>query len=137
MKNAVNNLLHRWGYHVANLTFRRRDLFGDVDFSRVHTQAQGQTTTSVEALFAIYKIVRHLVARKIQDAFVDCAAWRAGGSIAVMETLLRLRKDDREIVAFDLFDQGDAEGRSYWNAADFAHVQRQFMTGLILQNECI
>lgn len=41
------------------------------------------------------------------------------------ETLRTIGKTDREIFAFDLFDQPDRQGKRYWDAVDFAAVKER------------
>jgi hypothetical protein len=123
MKQLVNQVLHRWGYQVVNLSNRQRDLFADAAFTQIFDQAESSTTTPAEGIFAIYSIVRFLAANGVPGGIVDCAAWKCGGTIAMIETLRLAGETNRDVYAFDLFDEPDLNGKRYWNAADFAAVK--------------
>jgi len=125
MKQLVKKLLQRSGYQLSNLQIRHRDIFADQDFAAVYNQARENTATPVEGIYALYTVTRYLVEANVPGALIDGAAWKCGGTIAMTETLRVLGKKDREILAFDLFDQPDRQGKRYWDAVDFAAVKER------------
>jgi hypothetical protein len=125
MKQFVKKLLHRSGYQLSNLEIRHRDIFADRDFAKVYDAARENTATPVEGVYALYTVTRYLVDFNIPGALLDGAAWKCGGTIAMAETLRTIGKTDREIFAFDLFDQPDRQGKRYWDAVDFAAVKER------------
>lgn len=123
MKQLVKKLLHRFGYQLSNLQIRHRDIFADKDFAEVYARARESTATPVEGVYALYTITRYLAENNVPGVLIDGAAWKCGGMIAMIETLRTVGKRDREVFAFDLFDQPDRQGNRYWDAVDFNAVK--------------
>lgn len=62
------------------------------------------TMTSDERIVGVIDSVRHVVARGIEGAFVECGVWRGGSVLAMILTLQDLGVDDRPIVLCDTFE---------------------------------
>ncbi|HSI13960.1 MAG TPA: TylF/MycF/NovP-related O-methyltransferase [Chthoniobacter sp.] len=125
MKQLVKKLLLRSGYQISNLQIRHRDIFADQEFANVYSRARESTATPVEGIYALYTLTRYLAGAGVPGALVDGAAWKCGGTIAMLETLRTIGKTDREVFAFDLFDQPDRQGKCYWDAVDFQAVKER------------
>lgn len=140
IKNAINGLANRFGYRVART---RKDGL-PLDFSEVEVELVKRvrpfTMTSPEAVRNLRECVRHVVARGIPGAFVECGVWKGGSSMAAALSFLELA-ERRDIFLFDAYDLpipppvgldtdhegnrilgGAAEARPYWAAVSAEEV---------------
>ena len=62
------------------------------------------TMTSVARIQATIDAVRYCVAREIPGAFAECGVWRGGSVLAMILTLQKLGREDRDIYLFDTFE---------------------------------
>jgi len=77
------------------------------------------TMTSPERLYALIQAVRHLEARSVPGAFVECGVWRGGSMMAAALALLERGAVARELHLFDTF-----LGMPEPTAEDVAHSGR-------------
>jgi len=76
-------------------------------------QAQPNTMTSVERLYALIQTVRHLESQSIEGAFVECGVWRGGSMAAAALTLLEeQRPPNRELYLYDTFEGMSEPGKN-------------------------
>lgn len=107
LQRGVRRGLHRLGLDVV----RTRPAVGDLppdfddDLRALCAQVRPHTLSSPERVAALRDAVRHVVARGIPGAFVECGVWRGGSMLAVASTLVSLGVTDRELVLFDTFDE--------------------------------
>ncbi|WP_428264820.1 TylF/MycF/NovP-related O-methyltransferase [Haliangium sp.] len=81
------------------------DLERDHEFAAVYERcAPVLMGSSAPMAFALYEAVRHVVARDIPGAFVECGVWRGGNPLLMVLTLQALGVDDRELYLYDAFD---------------------------------
>ncbi len=67
-------------------------------------KVQPYTMTSRERLFALCQAVRYLSKHQIPGAMVECGVWRGGSMMAVIDTLLDLQDESRDLYLFDTFE---------------------------------
>ena len=68
------------------------------------SRALPYTMTGVLRLDATVDAVRHVVARGLPGALVECGVWRGGSVLAMLLTLQELGHDDRDVYLFDTFE---------------------------------
>lgn len=66
--------------------------------------SQRFTMTGPERVVATMDAVAYVVQRDIPGAFVECGVWRGGSVVAMIKTLQRLGRDDRDIYLYDTFE---------------------------------
>ncbi len=67
-------------------------------------KVKGQTGTGPGRLVGLMDAVKHIVANKLDGAFVECGVWRGGSAMAAAYTLLELGDTSRELYLFDTFE---------------------------------
>ena len=80
---------------------------------------KGASITSAERILALVDAVSYCAARDVPGAFAECGVWRGGSVMAMILTLQRLGRDDRDIWLFDTF-----EGMTEPTQADSSPVDR-------------
>lgn len=76
----------------------------DPEFASICNKCIGETMTSVERLYALYKAVRYITQARIAGDFVECGVWR-GGSVMMMAESLRLEGEtSRQLYLYDTFE---------------------------------
>lgn len=79
------------------------DMGRDEVFMHLFEQVKPYTMTSVEALFALYSSVNHVLDRNVPGDFVECGVWRGGSSLLVALILKKRSVTDRKVILFDTF----------------------------------
>lgn len=79
------------------------DMGRDQTFMSLFEQVKPYTMTSVEALFALYSGVNHVLDRNIPGDFVECGVWRGGSSLLVALILKQRGISNRKVVLYDTF----------------------------------
>jgi hypothetical protein len=72
-------------------------------FGLVHGRCAPFTMTSVERMYALWQAVRHVHARGIPGAVVECGVWRGGSAMLAAITLDQLGDTGRELYLYDTF----------------------------------
>jgi len=67
-------------------------------------QVAPYTLTSPERRYAVIEAVRHIVRTGLDGAFVECGVWKGGSILAMLLTLQRLGRTDRDIWLYDTFE---------------------------------
>lgn len=68
------------------------------------TAVQPYTMTSPERLLSLIKAVQYVVKADIKGDIVECGVWKGGSIMAVILTLVKLGRFDRNIYLFDTFE---------------------------------
>jgi O-methyltransferase len=100
---TARRLLRRLGYDV---TRSRPEWPGDFTAEEIALceEVGPYTMTSPEAIVTLVSAVRHLTAREIPGAYVECGVWKGGSMMAIARTLLKLGRTDAHLYLFDTFD---------------------------------
>ena len=72
------------------------------EFADVYAQVKDFTMTSAERMYALWEATRHVLARGVPGAFVECGVWR-GGSAMIMASVAGDSGDRRELWLYDTF----------------------------------
>jgi O-methyltransferase len=67
-------------------------------------RVRSRTMTSPERIAALCNAVEHVVRHELPGDFVECGVWKGGSVLAMILTLQKLGKADRDIWLFDTFD---------------------------------
>lgn len=67
-------------------------------------EARPYSLLSPERVLANIDAVEFVLRREIPGALAECGVWRGGSILAMIRTLQRNRRDDRDIYLFDTFD---------------------------------
>lgn len=76
----------------------------DEEIRQTILAVQDRTMTSPVKLQALIDAVRHVHARGIDGAFVECGVWRGGSMMAMATTLANLGSTERDLHLFDTFE---------------------------------
>lgn len=71
---------------------------------RIHERCAPFLMGGAPMAFALYEAVRHIVARNIAGAFVECGVWRGGNPLLVILTLQALGAEPRDLYLYDAYD---------------------------------
>lgn len=99
-------------------------------FHALRRRAEPYTMTSVERMFALYQLVRHVVQSGVRGDVVECGVWR-GGSSMMAAMALAATGDPRPLWLYDTFEgmtQPTARDRTWSGqaaAAELASVERE------------
>jgi len=74
------------------------------EFWPLHHACRDTTLTSAERLYALYKAVEYVSARKIPGDFVECGVWRGGSVMMMALALQRFGAVGRKLHCFDTFE---------------------------------
>jgi hypothetical protein len=74
------------------------------EFIKIYEECERFTTTPIERMFVLYKLVKHIVKNKIPGDFVECGVWQGGSCMLMAKTLLLLGDTQRKIYLYDTFD---------------------------------
>jgi hypothetical protein len=74
----------------------------DPAFVAVYAMGAPFTMTSPERMYALWQASRHVLARGVPGALVECGVWR-GGSAMIMAHVLAEHGSDRELWLYDTF----------------------------------
>jgi O-methyltransferase len=81
------------------------DLVGiSADDRAIIERALPHTLTGVARLAALVEAVRHCIGGDVPGAFAECGVWRGGSVLAMILTLQRLGREDRDIHLYDTFE---------------------------------
>lgn len=108
----VKRGLGRYGYELVRIQSDRTSSVAleefppDFDDATKETirAVEGYTMAGPEKMFALCQAVRHLVARGVPGAFVECGVWRGGSMMAAARTLLELNAGTRDLYLFDTYE---------------------------------
>ncbi len=76
----------------------------DQAFERIRSLCAPATMTSSERIYALWRMVRHLVERGVEGDFVECGVWRGGSVMVMAETLADAGVTDRTLWLYDTFE---------------------------------
>lgn len=74
------------------------------EFLELHAACAGQTMTSIERMYALYKATRYVIDAGVPGDLVECGVWRGGSVMLMAATLLRHGTTGRDIWLYDTFD---------------------------------
>ena len=161
MKKAIVKIINSLGYDIIkryksiSLDYRYTDF--DKEFVQIYNESKPYTMTSVERLYALYKVVEYVVKNNIEGSFVECGVWRGGSAMMITKTLQMLNVNNRKIYLYDTFEgmseptekdidlrndkasdilkKGDKKSNFYWCYADLTEVKQNMMsTGYPMDN---
>jgi O-methyltransferase len=107
VRGYARGALARIGYqvvpwpHAGRLGRSHPDL--DPAFEPLHARCAPFTMTTVERMYALWTAVRHLNARSVEGAFVECGVWRGGSSMLAALALQQVGDTERSLHLFDTF----------------------------------
>lgn len=101
---ALGRLLRRRGRSAP--TPLAEDAGGRLDPAdeEILREVRPHTMTSPLRVEALLAAVRHVVARDVPGAFVECGVWRGGSVLAMVRQLQRLGRHDRDLFLYDTFE---------------------------------
>ena len=92
------------------------DIYSDKIFVDIYDLCREFTMTSIYNMYALFNIIRYVVARKIPGDFVECGVWRGGSAMLAAMALLKLGDNRRKIYLYDTY-----EGMSRPGVNDIRH----------------
>jgi O-methyltransferase len=75
----------------------------DPEFVAAYEAALPCTMTSPERMYALWQAVRHVLARRVPGALVECGVWRGGSAMVMAHAMLGAGRSDRELWLYDTF----------------------------------
>jgi O-methyltransferase len=105
VKKVIKSIFRKFGYEVV----RQQEIevrFPDFenDHIDIFKKVESYTQTSPERIFSLIEAVKYITQNQIEGGIVECGVWKGGSIMAVLETLLNLSSQDREIYLFDTFE---------------------------------
>jgi O-methyltransferase len=73
-------------------------------FYELYRRCAPYTMTSVERMYALWQVVRHVSRRRVQGAFVECGVWRGGSSMLAALTFAQEDDVGRQFYLYDTFE---------------------------------
>jgi O-methyltransferase len=108
VKRVLSGALARAGVTVTRLPAagRLERTHPDLEpaFGPVYARCAPFTMTSVERMYALWQAVRHVHARGLHGAVVECGVWRGGSAMLAAITLGQLGDTARELYLYDTFE---------------------------------
>ena len=74
------------------------------EFLELYAACAGQTMTSIERMYALYKATRYVIDARVPGDLVECGVWRGGSAMLMAATLLRFGTSNSVIWLYDTFD---------------------------------
>jgi hypothetical protein len=93
-------------YEQSAAEYHLRAGLGDMDpaFLPLYEQCRGQSMTSGERMFGLFKAIEYVARARVPGAIVECGVWRGGSMMLAALTLLANDDAARDLYLFDTFD---------------------------------
>lgn len=114
---AAAEVARRAGF--ARITPEPGDL--EPEFLSLYRRCSDYTMTSIERMHALWSAARHVTARGLEGAYVECGVWRGGSSMLAALTFAEAGESERPFFLYDTF-----EGMSEPTADDGAEARREW-----------
>ena len=104
MKKILKHLIKKLGYSVVKENSIKYDIDYDPRFISEFETLEPNTATSIERMYALKEAVKYVVSNNIDGDLVECGVWKGGSMMAVAYTLLKEKKQDRDLYLFDTYE---------------------------------
>lgn len=107
-KSMIRPVLQKAGFDIIRHENKVSGFVYPSDFSTEDIEiceiVKPYTMTSPERVNALINAVEYVVKNGLDGSFVECGVWKGGSILAMILTLQRLGKSDRDIYLFDTFE---------------------------------
>jgi len=108
IKNSIKKIIRKSGYDVRKTgSFSPLPEFPS-DFTendiRIIKKVKPFTLTSNERLYSLIQSTKYLIDNNILGDIVECGVWKGGSMMAVANTLLKEKNQDRDLYLFDTYE---------------------------------
>ena len=125
---ALGRLLRRRGRSAPTPLAEDAGARLDPADEEILREVRPHTMTSPLRVEALLAAVRHVVARDVPGAFVECGVWRGGSVLAMVRQLQRLGRHDRDLFLYDTFE-GMTEPTEHLRATGYPDERLHLVKG--------
>lgn len=114
LKKAIKKFANIAGYKIEKIIPGGDSPFPDGDlsvidikmekvFNGIYEKCRLYTMTSIERMYALYKVVQYIVKNHIPGDIVECGVWKGGSSMLCALTLVGMRDTQKNIYMYDTY----------------------------------
>ena len=108
MKNIIKKIVQNSGYDIRKKNSFKIPPEFPSDFSendiKIIKKVNPFTLTSNERIHSLLQATKYVVDNSLPGDIVECGVWKGGSMMAVAYTLLKEKKQDRDLYLFDTYE---------------------------------
>lgn len=105
MVNTIKKILNKFGVDLIRLNKPQK---WPSDFETQHitlvNKVRPFTMTSDERVFGLMEAVNYIAKHKIEGDIVECGVWKGGSMLAIADTLVQNKDQNRHLFLYDTFE---------------------------------